>query len=107
MSPGIVRSAAHDLLHSLITNLMRPPWNRIGIPRLLIEVDATSFLPCDIALKDKTMNSTSELAVTLSAELLEQLKAEAETLGLPVEWLVASLVADTIDAEEEWEPATD
>ncbi len=52
------------------------------------------------------MTSTSELAVTLSAELLEQLKAEAELLGLPVEWLVASLVADTIDAEE-WEPATD
>ena len=52
------------------------------------------------------MDSTSELAVTLSDELLEQLKAEAETLGLPLEWLVASLVADTIDAEEEWEPAT-
>ncbi len=51
------------------------------------------------------MTSTSELAVTLSADLLEQLKAEAELLGLPVEWLVASLVADTID-EEEWEPAT-
>ncbi len=51
------------------------------------------------------MTSTSELAVTLSAELLEQLKAEAELLGLPLEWLVASLVADTIDAEEEWTPA--
>jgi hypothetical protein len=51
------------------------------------------------------MDSTSELAVTLSDELLEQLQAEAETLGLPLEWLVASLVADTIDAEEEWEPA--
>ncbi len=52
------------------------------------------------------MDSTSELAVTLSDELLEQLKAEAETLGLPLGWLVASLVAATIDAEEEWEPAT-
>jgi hypothetical protein len=53
------------------------------------------------------MTSTPELAVTLSAELLEQLEAEAEMLGLPVEWLVASLVADTIDADaEEWERAT-
>ena len=50
------------------------------------------------------MNSTSELAVTLSAELLEQLKAEAEILGLPVEWLVASLVADTIDARRSGSP---
>ncbi len=79
--------------------------DKIGQLATIIKVDATRFLPCDIALKDKTMTSTSELAVTLSAELLEQLKAEAEMLGLPVEWLVASLVADTIDAEE-WEPAT-
>jgi hypothetical protein len=48
------------------------------------------------------MKSMPELAVTLSAELLEQLKAEAALLGLPVEWLVASLVVDTI---EESEPA--
>ena len=40
------------------------------------------------------------LAVTLSAELFELLTAEARKLGLPLEWLVASLVADTVDREE-------
>jgi len=52
----------------------------------------------------KTMNTTSELAVTLSPELYEQLRAEADLLGLPLEWLVASLVADTI-GDDELEPA--
>jgi hypothetical protein len=43
------------------------------------------------------MNSEKELAVTLSSELFNSLKAEAAELGLPLEWLVASLVFDTFD----------
>jgi len=43
------------------------------------------------------MNRDSSLAVTLSAELLARLKAEARKLGLPVEWLVASLIVDTVE----------
>ncbi len=37
------------------------------------------------------------LAVTLSAELFSRLNAEARKLGLPLEWLVASLVVDTVE----------
>ncbi len=46
------------------------------------------------------MIAEPSLAVTLSAELFELLTAEARTLGLPLEWLVASLVVDTVDHEE-------
>jgi hypothetical protein len=43
------------------------------------------------------MNSMSEIAVTLAPELFEHLKAEARQLGVSLEWLVASLVVDTIE----------
>ena len=43
------------------------------------------------------MHNESSLAVTLSVELFELLTAEARKLGLPLEWLVASLVVDTVD----------
>jgi hypothetical protein len=46
-----------------------------------------------------TMNTEPSLAVTLSAELFELLSAEARELGLPLEWLVASLVVDTVDED--------
>lgn len=43
------------------------------------------------------MNVTPELNVTLSEELLEHLRAESQRLEVPLEWLVASLVVDTLD----------
>ena len=43
------------------------------------------------------MNPSSELSVTLSPELYRHLKAEARRLGVPLQWLVASLVVDTIE----------
>ncbi len=43
------------------------------------------------------MSKDSSLAVTLSAELFARLKSEARKLGLPLEWLVASLVVDTVE----------
>jgi hypothetical protein len=43
------------------------------------------------------MNTETSLAVTLSAELFDLLTAEARKLGLPLEWLVASLVVDTVE----------
>jgi len=46
------------------------------------------------------MNTEPSLAVTLSAELFALLTAEARKLGLPLEWLVASLVVDTVDLDE-------
>jgi hypothetical protein len=50
------------------------------------------------------MNTRPELAVTLSAELFSHLKAEARRLDVPIQWLVASLVLDTVD-EKTHEPA--
>ena len=43
------------------------------------------------------MANAREVAVTLSDALLDRLRAEANRLGLPLQWLVASLVADTLD----------
>lgn len=42
-----------------------------------------------------------ELAVTLSDELFHHLSDEAARLGIPLEWLVASMVVDTMDEEED------
>lgn len=44
------------------------------------------------------MTRTNEsLSVTLSEPLLRALRAEADKLQVPIEWIVASLVVDTID----------
>ena len=45
------------------------------------------------------MKTAPEIAVTLSASLLRRLKEEARLLGVSLEWLVASLVVDTIDED--------
>jgi len=49
------------------------------------------------------MNNRSELAVTLTPELYAHLTAEARRLDVPLVWLVASLVLDTVE-EDEFEP---
>ncbi len=43
------------------------------------------------------MKTEPSLAVTLSVELFARLSDEARKLGLPLEWLVASLIVDTVD----------
>ena len=43
------------------------------------------------------MTAGREVAVTLSGPLLARLHAEADRLGLPLQYLVAALVADTLD----------
>ena len=50
------------------------------------------------------MTTMPEFAVTLSEKLFDHLSAEARRLGLPLEWLVASLVLDTV-GDEPLEPA--
>ena len=45
------------------------------------------------------MSGEPEVAVTLSAELHRHLRAEARRLGIPLAWLVASLVVDTMDED--------
>lgn len=44
------------------------------------------------------MTTSPEVDVTLSADLLRRLRAEARALGVPLQWLVASLVVDTVDS---------
>jgi hypothetical protein len=45
------------------------------------------------------MSSVPEVAVTLAPELYERLRIEARRLGVSIEWIVASLVADTLEAD--------
>lgn len=45
------------------------------------------------------MATASEVSVTLSPDLYERLSFEASELDVPLEWLVAALVADTIDTD--------
>jgi len=43
------------------------------------------------------MQNRSELSVTLSDELLVHLRRQAQSLHVPLRWLVASLVCDTLE----------
>ena len=45
------------------------------------------------------MKTRPEIAITLSDELLENLRAQAEELKVPLKWLVAGLICDTIEAQ--------
>lgn len=43
------------------------------------------------------MNPRSMFSVTLTPDLFDRLAAEAAKLGVSLEWLVASLVVDTLE----------
>ena len=43
------------------------------------------------------MTTAPEVDVTLSSDLLRRLRDEATALGVPIEWLIASLIVDTAD----------
>lgn len=47
----------------------------------------------------------NSIAVTLSEDLMATLRTEAERLGLPLEWIVASLVVDTLEGGPAGGPA--
>jgi hypothetical protein len=47
------------------------------------------------------MDATEEVAVTLTAELWRELNRQAAVLNVPVEWLAAGLVCDTIEEYEQ------
>jgi hypothetical protein len=44
------------------------------------------------------MSTNSEVRVTLSDELLDVLQAQARILRVPLRWMIASLVCDTIES---------
>ncbi len=43
------------------------------------------------------MNTTSQVMVTLSPDLLKQLRKEAREQHVPLQWVVAGLVCDTLE----------
>jgi hypothetical protein len=45
------------------------------------------------------MQIRPEIAVTLSDELLDILQAQARVLRVPLRWVIASLVCDTIETD--------
>ena len=45
------------------------------------------------------MNNAAEVSVTLAPELYERLRNESRKLGVAIEWLVASLVVDTLESD--------
>ena len=45
------------------------------------------------------MQISPEIAVTLSDELLDVLQAQARVLRVPLRWVIASLVCDTIETD--------
>ncbi len=47
------------------------------------------------------MKTRPEIAVTLSDELLESLRTQAVELKVPLRWLVAGLICDTLEAHDE------
>ena len=44
------------------------------------------------------MDVSPEIRVTLSDELMKRLRLEAQRLHVPLRWLVAGLVCDTLEA---------
>jgi hypothetical protein len=53
------------------------------------------------------MKSIPEFSVTLSDELFDQLRSRARRLHVPLKWLVASLVCDTLEPFAEPIPIND
>ena len=51
------------------------------------------------------MNATSQVMVTLSADLLKQLRKEAREQRVPLRWLVTGLVCDTLETGRQLQDA--
>jgi hypothetical protein len=47
------------------------------------------------------MDANAEFRVTLSEELLRHLRLESEARHVPLRWLVAGLICDTLEAGEQ------
>lgn len=43
------------------------------------------------------MEAKTEIRVTLSDALMKQLRKEAEAIHVPLQWLVAGLICDTVE----------
>jgi hypothetical protein len=47
------------------------------------------------------MKTSPEIVVTLSDELMQSLRAQSQELKIPLRWLVAGLVCDTMETAEQ------
>lgn len=48
-------------------------------------------------MRGRTMDTNAEVFVTLSADLLARLRKAARQEHIPLQWLIAGLVCDTVD----------
>jgi hypothetical protein len=72
---------------------------RIAVPRNRQET-------CDMDRQwGLIMNATSQVMVTLSADLLKQLRKEAREQRVPLRWLVTGLVCDTLETGRQLQDA--
>jgi hypothetical protein len=46
------------------------------------------------------MTTTTGVEVTLSADLIRHLRDEAKQLGVSIQWLIASMIVDTVETAE-------
>ena len=46
------------------------------------------------------MDANAEVFVTLSADLLDRLRKVAQKEHMPLRWLVAGLICDTVDTDQ-------
>lgn len=56
--------------------------------------------------EDEYMDANAEVFVTLSADLLTRLRKVAQKEHVPLRWLVAGLICDTVDADRSTARAT-
>ena len=47
------------------------------------------------------MKTSPEIVVTLSDELMQSLRAQSQELKIPLRWLVAGMVCDTMETAEQ------
>jgi hypothetical protein len=57
--------------------------------------------PRGLIQEDENMDANAEVFVTLSADLLDRLRKAAEKEHIPLRWLVAGLVCDTVEADQQ------
>jgi hypothetical protein len=68
---------------------------RIAHPICVLTVDG-SLKDAVVYRGSEGMNELKEFAVTLDPELYERLRKEADALGVTIQWVVASLICDTL-----------
>jgi hypothetical protein len=77
----------------------KPRWPWYGVNNLArgLHLDAVNRDIVNRRIREKMMDATPQIRVTLSNDLLEHLRREAVERHVPLRWLVAGLVCDTLE----------